>query len=173
MNDLTSPHRRVLVVDDVPAIHRVFARILAPRRSQALASDEQLLFGAPVALADDGFDVEFALTGERALELTRRRIWAGTPFDAAFVDMRMPIGWDGVETMTQLLRVQPDLEIAVCSAYADYSWHEVIARVQRPSMRLVQKPFTASDILKTAFELTQRHRDQLRRCGSQQGQRAG
>ena len=47
----------------------------------------------------------------------------------AFVDVRMPPGWDGVETITRIWEVDPDLQIVVCTAYADYSWEELRSKV--------------------------------------------
>ena len=53
----------------------------------------------------------------------------------AFVDMRMPPGWDGIETIENLWRVDPHLQVAICTAYSDYSWEEIL---QRGYERLVQ-----------------------------------
>ena len=73
----------------------------------------------------------------------------------AFVDMRMP-GWDGIETIQHLWQVQPSLEVAICSAYMDYSWHDVIARLGRPGLRLLQKPWASGEVLAVAQELCSR-----------------
>ena len=70
----------------------------------------------------------------------------------AFVDMRMP-GWDGIETITQLVRVQPNLQFAICSAYMDYSWHDVLSRLNRPGLRLLRKPWTSGEVLALVHEL--------------------
>jgi YesN/AraC family two-component response regulator len=68
----------------------------------------------------------------------------------------MPPGWDGVETIVRMLEKDPDLEVVICSAYSDYSWHEVIRRVNRPGLRLLKKPFESKDVLDLAWSLTTR-----------------
>ena len=54
----------------------------------------------------------------------------------AFVDMRMPPGWDGVATISKIWEVYADLQVVICTAYSDYSWDEMIAKVGQ-SDRLV------------------------------------
>ena len=43
----------------------------------------------------------------------------GSPYAVAFVDMLMPPGWDGLETIDQLWSVDPELEIVICTAFTD------------------------------------------------------
>ncbi|HTV21837.1 MAG TPA: hypothetical protein VMG12_24275 [Polyangiaceae bacterium] len=78
------------------------------------------------------------------------------PYAVVFADMRMPPGWDGVETIERILTVTPRVELCICSAYSDYSWHEVIRRVGRPSLRLLRKPFDTYELLSVAAELTEK-----------------
>ena len=78
------------------------------------------------------------------------------PYAVVFVDMRMPPGWDGVETIERILQVMPRVELCICSAYSDYSWHEVIRRVGRPSLRMLRKPFDTYELLTVASELTEK-----------------
>jgi signal transduction histidine kinase/DNA-binding response OmpR family regulator len=73
----------------------------------------------------------------------------------AFVDMRMPPGWDGVETTLELWKVAPDLQIVICTAYSDYSWDDLLAKIDG-SDRLVilKKPFDTIEVLQLANALT-------------------
>src|SRR5688500_20320001 len=75
----------------------------------------------------------------------------------AFVDVRMPPGWDGVETTLELWKVAPDLQIVICTAYSDYSWDDMLARLGR-SDRLVilKKPFDTIEVLQLANALTEK-----------------
>lgn len=145
---------RILVVDDNPAIHRDFEKILGgSRRHEDLSSLERDLFGARESLpAATQYALTCALSGQDALLMLRRALQDGKPFTMAFVDMRMP-GWDGIETVTQLFRVQPSLQVAICSAYMDYSWYEVLQRLQRPGLRLLRKPWTSGEVLALVHEL--------------------
>ncbi|HTV22898.1 MAG TPA: response regulator, partial [Polyangiaceae bacterium] len=145
---------RILVVDDNTAIHRDFQKILAGGESRAELEDlEQDLFGgAASSVVSKQYSLACAESGQEALKLVQRANQQGKPFALAFVDMRMP-GWDGIETVAQLLRVQPDLQVAICSAYMDYSWHDVISRLNRPGLRLLRKPWTSGEVLALVHEL--------------------
>ena len=81
---------------------------------------------------------------------------SGRPYALAFVDMRMPPGWDGIETAANMWKEDPDLEIVICSAYSDYSWNDAIRRLRRPDLRLLMKPFQSKDVLDLAWSLTGR-----------------
>lgn len=148
---------RILFVDDNVAIHADFRKVLACQvRSSALGELERTLFGkAEAAPAPLPFDAVYAENGEDACRKLARAGLDGRPFDIAVIDMRMP-GWDGVETAKQLLHLQPDLEIAITSAYMDYSWNEVIARLQRPGLRLIPKPWATGKVLSVLHELRTR-----------------
>jgi CheY-like chemotaxis protein len=145
---------RILIVDDNTAIHRDFQKILlgSERRSD-IADLERDLFGASSARSGPTqYAISCAENGQAALDLVKRGVQQGQPFSMAFVDMRMP-GWDGLETLTQLFRVQPDLQVAICSAYMDYSWHDVLSRLKRPGLRLLRKPWTSGEVLALVHEL--------------------
>jgi CheY-like chemotaxis protein len=148
---------RILIVDDNTAIHRDFQKVLAGSQSDgALAALESELFGRSSAAGPHKqYLLSFAESGQGALTEVQRAAKLGKPFSMAFVDMRMP-GWDGIETTTQLLRAQPTLEVAICSAYMDYSWHDVLQRVQRPGLRLLRKPWTSGEVLGLVHELCER-----------------
>jgi CheY-like chemotaxis protein len=145
---------RILVVDDNAAIHRDFQKILSSSERRADLDDlEKDLFGADaVATKSKQYSVACAGSGQEAVKLAQRASQQGAPFTVAFVDMRMP-GWDGIETLTQLFRVQPDLQVAICSAYMDYSWAEVLQRLNRPGLRLLRKPWTSGEVLALVHEL--------------------
>jgi DNA-binding NtrC family response regulator len=98
--------------------------------------------------------VDFASQGREGFEAVRRMLKVKTPYALAFVDMRMPPGWDGIETSARIWEADPAIQIVICSAYSDYSWHEVVRRLNRPGLRLLQKPFDTKDVLDLAWSLT-------------------
>lgn len=140
--------QRILVVDDDVTIHRVIERIFTV--SGAADGDER---DAPPS--SKTYALGFASSGQDAVTLAERAQRLGTPFKVALVDMRMP-GWDGIETVSRLFRVEPQLQVALCSAYMDYSWQEVLDRLQRPGLRQLRKPWTSGQILAMVHELCQR-----------------
>jgi two-component system NtrC family sensor kinase len=155
---LSRKNRRILVIDDTPGIHQDFRKVLGTARSTShLEADESALFGdAPAQPKSDGYEIDSAMQGQEGLDKVMRAARDGKPYAVVFADMRMPPGWDGVETIERILRVTPRVELCICSAYSDYSWHEVIRRVGRPSLRLLRKPFDTFELLSVASELTEK-----------------
>jgi PAS domain S-box-containing protein len=156
MNEIMN--RRVLVIDDNQAIHDDFRKILCNRSAgtQSLAEAEAALFGdvADAASAAD-FKIDSAFQGAAGLAYVQHALSAGRPYAMAFIDVRMPPGLDGIETAERIWKVDPDLQIVICTAYSDYSWSEVIAKVG-PSDRLVvlKKPFDNIEVSQLALALT-------------------
>ena len=154
------PNRRILVVDDNRAIHEDFRKILCPVHDSGAALDdtEALLFGetAPRSATEGlDFSIVSAYQGKEALELVRTALRRNERFAMCFMDVRMPPGWDGIETTQELWKVDPDLQIVICSAYNDYAWDDLI-RVLGHSDRLLilKKPFDNIEVLQMACALT-------------------
>ena len=150
--------RRVLVIDDNEAIHSDFRKVLGAVGVDELAQEEAILFDEP-AEADVGvrFDVESALQGQEGYEMVRRAVTEGRPYYVAFVDMRMPPGWDGVETIRRLWEADPVLQVVICTAYSDYSWEQIISRLGNTDRLLfLRKPFDDVEVMQLASALTQK-----------------
>ncbi|MCU0682073.1 MAG: response regulator [Polyangiaceae bacterium] len=155
--------RRIIVIDDNPAIVNDFRKLLCPEppggapASKHLDELDAAIFGGTRSEAPrDGFLVDSASQGQEGYERIKRMRYSGRPYALAFVDMRMPPGWDGIETLERIWADSPDLEAVICSAYSDYSWNEVIKRLNRPALRLLSKPFESKDVLDLAWTLTTR-----------------
>lgn len=153
-------NRRILIVDDNAEIHRDFKKILGGIRSNdALDQDEAALFGAspPACPAIEPFEIDCAFQGTQALNMVKAARGGGRPYAMAFVDVRMPPGWDGVETIGHLWPVDPQLQIVICSAYSDYSWEELIAKLSLSDRLLIlKKPFDAVEARQLAVALTEK-----------------
>ena len=154
-------NRRILLVDDNPAIHADFRKVLLDSQVQnvALNTAEALLFEeAPKARLNlIGFTVDSAFQGQEALEKVRAAIAKGEPYAMAFVDVRMPPGWDGIETIARLWEVDPSLQIVVCTAFSDYSWENMTERLGvSDSLVLLKKPFDNVEVLQVAHALTKK-----------------
>lgn len=166
---MTEPNRRILLVDDTPSIHDDFRKILARRPGARLDAVETSLFGCPVQPAAGGFEVSSALDGAGGVAMAGAAVAAGSPFAMAFVDMRMPPGWDGVETIERLWAVDPQIQVVICTAYADHPWEEVMARLDvRDRLLVVKKPFDVVEVSQLAWTLTAKW-DLARRAESQIG----
>jgi len=156
----THVRRRLLVVDDNPAIHEDFKKILPSgvQESSELLAAELLLLGEPKVLPPRPmFEIDTALQGEEGVERVKQALAEGRPYAMAFTDMRMPPGWDGLETIQHLWEVDPHVQVVICSAHSDYDWTEVVARLEHSDKLLViKKPFEAIEVLQSANALTRK-----------------
>ena len=155
---------RVLVIDDNLAIHEDIRKILCPRidptQGRLNALEDELFSTAPqqsnsAKRSVPTFSVDSAHQGQEGLELVKKALAEDQPYGMAFVDMRMPPGWDGVETTLELWKVAPELQIVICTAYSDYSWDALLTKIEG-SDRLVilKKPFDTIEVLQLANALT-------------------
>jgi diguanylate cyclase (GGDEF)-like protein len=148
---------RLLMIDDNPRIHEDYRKILAGRDPDKLSSAEAVLFGEPAAQQGPSFDVDSAMQGRDGVERARRARDEGRPYSVAFVDMRMPPGWDGLETIEQLWKIDPEVQVVVCSAYTDYDWLELLARLgHSDKLIVIKKPFEPIEVLQSASALSRK-----------------
>ena len=154
------PNHRMLIVDDNTAIHADFRKILCPVNSgnAALNGMEEALFGDSPPVDDRiNFELESAFQGQEALAMVQQALAEKRPYAMAFVDVRMPPGWDGIETIARIWEADPELQIVVCTAYSDYSWEEMRAKVGQPDGLLVlKKPFDNIEVQQLAHALTKK-----------------
>ncbi len=159
-------NRRVLVIDDNAAIHEDFRKVLngtPVEDSAVLDLLEAEILGGTAKPGTPQFEVDVALQGEDGVKLARAALDGGRPYALAFVDMRMPPGWDGLKTIEQLWLVDPSLQVVICSAHADYEWNEVVARLNFSDRLLVlRKPFEPIEVQQCASALCQKwHNERL------------
>ena len=149
-------NRRILIVDDTASIHADFRKVLCADANggQSLDSIEETLFGTAPAVRQT-FVLDSAYQGQEALELVNKALADNAPYALVFIDMRMPPGWDGLDTIEQLWNVDPHLQIALCTAYSDYSFEAIEARLQYDDQLLIlKKPFDDLEIRQMATALT-------------------
>ena len=149
---------KVLIVDDNQAIHADFAKIFRSTHSTTDLDDlQRLTFSDPARIGSQPatYELEFAFQGAEALERVQTAARSKKNYALVFVDMRMPPGWDGLQTIEQLWVVDPALQVVICSAYSDYDWDYVLGRLNRPNnLLIVKKPFAAIEVLQSANALT-------------------
>lgn len=151
-------NRRILVIDDNRAIHEDFQKILGNvgGNGNGMTEMEASIFGDSAKRAPmENFELDFASQGEEGLGQVQQALVAGRPYALAFVDVRMPPGWDGVETTFRIWEKDPDLQIVICTAYSDYSWDEMAAKIgQSDQLVILKKPFDTIEVLQLAQSLT-------------------
>jgi two-component system NtrC family sensor kinase len=156
---VSAENRRILVIDDMASIRADFAKIIGGATDVgALAELEQNLFGATAASRPlPRFELGFAAQGLEGIALAKEALGRGEPYAMAFVDVRMPPGLDGVETIIRLWELDPRMEIAICTAYSDYTWQQMLEKLSRPGQFLVLgKPFESTAVRQIAMALTEK-----------------
>ncbi len=152
----STANRRILVIDDNPAIHEDFRRILQPSAGALafLEAQTALLRDVPRQAPPQDFEVACADQGQAGLAMLQHAIRHGRPYAVAFVDMRMPPGWDGVETIEHLWRAAPDLQVVICTAFADFDWDYVIQQLgHSDQLLIIRKPFDVVEVWQLASSL--------------------
>jgi len=164
-------NRRVLVVDDNQAVHDDFRKILAPRQTTkpGLEESERRLFGITAATSGmPPFEVDSAYQGAEAAILVQKAVEEARPYAMAFVDVRMPPGWDGVETTQKIWEIDPDLQVVLCTAYSDYSRSELFERIgHHDGLLVLKKPFDPVEASQLAYSLTEKwwlHQESCRKA---------
>lgn len=159
-------NRRILLVDDNPSIHEDFRRLLAPPDTAASSLDaeaEALFGGTKVPFVAEprsavlDFVLDSALQGQEALARVQDALAAEKPYALAFVDMRMPPGWDGLTTIAKLWEADARLQVVICTAYSDRSWDEIQRTLTaRDRWLVLKKPFDKVEVLQLAQALTEK-----------------
>ena len=160
MKEECQKNQRILVIDDSESIHKDFRTILG-----STDADTSNLNGAKAAIFDEvsdsseqiGFEVDSAFQGQEGLEKVRQALHEGRPYAMAFVDIRMPPGWDGVETIKRIWQEYPELQVVICTAYSDYDWNDLIAKLgQTEQLLILKKPFDNVEVYQLASALTEK-----------------
>lgn len=149
---------RILIVDDNPAIHQDFVLVLSQDDvpDPDFEADQQRIYGEPrpTNCASQSFRLEHALSGLEGVERVKKSCLEGHPYQLAFVDIRMP-GIDGIETIKRIWRIDPRVQIVICTAYADYSQGDLVERLGRTDQLLVlKKPFDNIEVTQMTRTLT-------------------
>ena len=153
----SSGNFRVLIIDDNEVIHSDFRKILGPANTNdnEIERLEARLFGLTPGQPRVAYDIECAEQGREGFEKVQSALKEGRPYALAFVDMRMPPGWDGLTTIEHLWKVDPELQVVICTAYSEYSWEEMVSRFGHTDRLLIlKKPFDAVEVRQMACALT-------------------
>ncbi len=152
-------NRRILIIDDTEAIHEDFRTILGGETTDTTAfnqAEAAILDTAPENVKD-GFEVDSAFQGQEGLEKIQQALQQGRPYAMAFVDIRMPPGWEGIETIQRIWKEYPDLQVVICTAYADYSWHDIVKKLgETEKLLILKKPFDELEVHQLAIALTEK-----------------
>ena len=158
------PIPRLLIIDDTPSIHDDFRKIFKPAPTTAADAQIDSLAAAifkskTITTALPQATLDFASQGQEGLALVQAAVTAGLPYAVAFVDMRIPPGWDGLETIPLLWAADPHLQIVICTAYSDHGWGTISQRLgHSDSLIILKKPFDEIEVLQLVQALSEKWR---------------
>lgn len=162
---------RIIIIDDNPEIHKDFIKTLTNINNSTeldflthkLFGEQQvkedLAAGKPqtINLLLPKFKIDTAVQGQEGVELILAAIAQGNPYALAFVDIRMPPGWDGIKTIKHIWALDKDIQIVICTAYSDYSWEETVTELgQTDNLLILKKPFDHIAVRQLACALTRK-----------------
>jgi CheY-like chemotaxis protein len=115
-------HKRVLLMDDDPAVREVCQGLLASL----------------------GYDVVSTVEGGEAVEEYRRSRASDRPFDFCILDLIVPEGMPGTECAKQILAFDPNAVLLVSSGYSD---DPVLSHYQEYGFKgIIPKPYTIEEL---------------------------
>jgi putative two-component system response regulator len=161
-NNINIINRRILVIDDNEDIHKDFRAVLEHTGDPKVSVDEEevAIFGADTGAFPTRqihFQIDSAFQGQEGFEKVCQSLEQGQPYAMAFVDVRMPPGWDGVETIQRIWKEYSELQVVLCTAYSDYSWHEMIDKLgETDKLLILKKPFDNIEVRQIACSLTEK-----------------
>src|SRR6202166_3372895 len=111
-----------------------------PQWEILVVDDEEVMCESLAAwLREDGYLVDTAASGREAVEKARERDYA-----IYFVDLKMPGGMDGIETMMQIRRLHPEASIIIITAYATVD--TAITAMKEGAQEYIVKPCNPEEI---------------------------
>lgn len=148
MNSITPKNWRVLAIDDNPAIHKDYKKVLNTEvADSSLADAESFLFDEEPAQTSSSksefiYEIDSAFQGEEGWQLVQKSLEEGREYSVALIDVRMPPGWDGIETAKRIWQIYPELPVVLCTAYSDYGWEHICDELPYLDQLLIlKKPF--------------------------------
>ena len=100
------------------------------------------------------FELSYASQGQEGYEMVIQTTHDKQPFAIAFVEIRMPPGWDGMETATRIRKFDKNIEIVIVTAYSDRSREEIAQAVGTlHKLLFFSKPFDPEELMQVAVSL--------------------
>jgi two-component system, sensor histidine kinase and response regulator len=159
-----SSTRHILIIDDNREIHRDFHKIFRGAETSTSEIDqlESALFGgepnqqlSPTPLS--GVLLDSAYQGEEGVRMAIEAADAGSPYLLAFVDVRMPPGMDGIQTIKQIWQRVPGMPCVICTAFSDYNWEDISIHLGGSgNLYILKKPFDAVEVLQMAQAIAEK-----------------
>jgi CheY-like chemotaxis protein len=159
---MTTNNYRILVIDDVALIHDDYRKILLPSKAmprQYLDEINEALFGINPLGSNrlPPFEIDFAFQGQEGVDFVQKSLVNDKPYAVSFVDVQMPPGEDGIETIKKIWQIDSEIQTVICTAYAKYSWEDLRLQFgENDRLFIVKKPFDNLEIMQLACTLAKK-----------------
>jgi DNA-binding NtrC family response regulator len=105
-----------------------------------VVDDEEIARESMAAwMREDGYTVDCVASGRDAIEKAKTK-----DFAIYFIDLKMPGGPDGIETMMEIRKIHPDASVIIITAYATVD--TAIAAMKEGAHEYVVKPCSPAEI---------------------------
>jgi len=151
-------NRRVLIVDDQQEIHEDFSEVLEHNPSETRSDEFAASFGDSERTASmQRFELLHATSGQEAIDIVSKMKASDRPIAVAYIDIRMPPGIDGVETIRRVREIDSDIEIVIMTAYTDRPLSRILDDMAMLHKLLyVRKPFAREEIQQITLSLVEK-----------------
>jgi len=128
-NNILTGKGRILVMDDEEIVRDVVGKMLTKL----------------------GYDVEFAKDGIEAIEMYIRAKEAGHPFNVIIMDLTIPGGMGGKETIKKIFEIDRNVKAIVSSGYSDDSIMSDFGKYGFSAV--IAKPYLITELSKTVHQV--------------------
>lgn len=98
---------------------------------------------------------DHAYQGEQAIQMVANGVAGRDLYSLVFMDVRLPPGMNGIESIQKIWEDHPFTEIVICTAYSDYLWNEIVKNLgHTDTLQFKKKPFDVTALKQTALTLT-------------------
>ncbi len=132
--------KRILIIDDIQSVRSALRGYLCPPIS-AQEMVKQLIQKGTLNM-EPKLHIDEATQGAEGVEMCRAALESGTPYDIAFVDMLMPPGISGIETIRQIREFDKEIHVVVCTALSGSTLEEIAEHNGGVAPQMIQKPLT-------------------------------
>ena len=114
--------------------------------------EEMILDLAKEIISSLGYEGEFVADGRGAIGSYEEALEVGQPYDAVMLDLTIPGGMGGLETLAELKKLDPTVKCVVCSGYS--SDPAMSNFRDQGFVGVLSKPFTISELSQTLEKVT-------------------